>query len=52
MSLEAELEQVSRGKPSKEERRAEAAQKRVLDRVFGVGQKSSGFADPALMVRK
>lgn len=49
--LEAELEEAAGGKKSKGQRRAEAAQDRVLRRVFGEQDKGSGYADPALMFK-
>lgn len=38
-------------KPGKAERKAKAARKRVMDKVFNEGEevKGSGFADPAVM---
>ena len=51
MSLENMLEQAG-VKPSKEERRAQAARERLLDRVLaeeGEEKQASGFADPAAM---
>lgn len=53
MSLENRLETAGH-KPSKEERKAEAARKVILDQVLGddagvEGKSKSGFADPAVM---
>ena len=51
MMLENELERAGH-KPSKEERKAEMARQRILDRVFKDEEekkKNSGFSDPALM---
>jgi hypothetical protein len=52
MTLEGELDKAGY-KPSKEERRAEAARARVLERYLGEDdkKKSAGFADPALMFK-
>ena len=49
LRLENMLESAGH-KPGKEERRAKQAQERVLDKIFGK-EKSSGFADPALMFK-
>lgn len=49
--LESELEEAAEGKKNKHQRRAEAAQQRVLKRVFGDEKKGSGYADPALMFK-
>jgi hypothetical protein len=50
MTLQNRLEQAGH-KPSKEERKAEAARKRILDQVLSEEdeKKGSGFADPAAM---
>ncbi len=51
MTLENLLEQAGT-KPSKEERRAQAARERLLDKVLaeeGEEKQPSGFADPAAM---
>lgn len=51
ISLESMLEKAGH-KPSKEERKAEAARKALLDKVFDDGsetKKGSGYADPAMM---
>lgn len=50
MSLENMLDETGE-KPSKGERKAKAARKALLDKVFDDGKqvKGSGFADPAVM---
>jgi hypothetical protein len=52
MTFEGMLEEAGSGKASKEERRAKMARERLIDQVFGNDkekEKTSGFADPALM---
>lgn len=51
LMVENKLEEAGQGKPSKEDRRAQAAREKVLDSIFGKDEKkkTSGFADPALM---
>lgn len=54
LTLETELDKAG-SKPSKEERKAEAARQRVLDRWLDdpdeAEKKKAGFADPALMFK-
>jgi hypothetical protein len=51
LSVENLLEEAGQGKPSKEQRKAKAAQERMINKIFSDGDdsKGSGFADPALM---
>lgn len=51
LHLENMLEEAGQSKPSKEERRAQQARERILDKIFGTDlKKGSGYADPALML--
>ena len=55
LMVESELDEAAQGKKSREQRRAEQARKRVMDRILGEEdqkkQGSSSFADPAQMFR-
>lgn len=53
LSVDSEIEEAGAGKKSREQRKAEAARKRVLDRILGdaEGSKGGGYADPALMFK-
>jgi hypothetical protein len=47
--LEGQLQEAGH-KPGKEERRAQAARERILEKVFGKQEEGSGFADPAALL--
>lgn len=51
-TVEGQLEKVGQ-KPSKGERKAQAARERLLSQILGSGEKKSnaGFADPAAMFK-
>lgn len=48
LQLENMLQEAGH-KPSKEERRAQAARDALLKKIFEDGEKGTGFADPAVM---
>lgn len=48
LALENMLQEAGQ-KPSKGDRKAQAAREALLNKVFGKGEGSSGYADPALM---
>lgn len=48
LQLESMLDEAGQ-KPDKESKRVEAAQTRILNRIFGDEKAGSGYADPAAM---